>query len=331
MIISRTPFRISFLGGGTDYPVWYEKHGGMVLSTTIDKYCYIICRRRPPFFEHKVRVVWSKIELAETTGKIEHPTARETLAFLGLHENIEVHHVADLPAQSGLGASSSFTVGLLNALYALRGEKVAKERLAKEAIYIERDKVGDNVGSQDQTAVAFGGFNKIVFMPDGRTEVGRLDLHPGTVARFQDYLLLFFTGLSRSASAIAGAQIKNTPRKEKELHAMQKMVSDGIALLETEDFRGFGNLLHESWQLKRGLSDLITNPHIDEIYEAARSAGALGGKLLGAGGGGFILIYADPSAHKKIKERLGKLLYVPIRFEEKGSQIIHQSDEGLEG
>ena len=325
MIISRTPFRISFFGGGTDYPVWYETNGGAVLSTTIDKYCYITCRRYPPFFDDTVRVVWSKIELAENAEGIEHPTTREILKFLNLKKHVEVHHAADLPARSGLGASSSFTVGLLHALYAMLGREVSKQQLAEEAIHVERDLVKDTVGSQDQVAAAFGGFNKIVFGPGSAITVTPVEIAPATLEKLQDRLLLFFTGLSRSASEVAKAQVKNTPAKEKELKAMRAMVDQGVALLEKGDVDGFGRLLHESWQLKRGLSNLISTSDIDGMYEAALKAGALGGKLLGAGGGGFLLVYADPSRHEAVKAALKHLLHVPFKFENEGTQVIHNS------
>ncbi len=330
MIISRTPFRISFFGGGTDYPIWYEKHGGEVLSTTIDKYCYVTCRRYPPFFQDKVRIVWSKIELVEHAGQIENPVAREALLHLNLQKNIEIHHAADLPAKSGLGGSSSFAVGLLNALYALLGKEATKAQLASEAIHIERERAKENVGSQDQVAAAFGGMNKITFHPNGRIDVVPANVRADVLRGLQDRLLLCFTGLSRSASQVAGAQIENTPQKERELGAMQAMVGQGVSFLEKGKLDDFGKLLHESWQLKRGLSSLIANEHIDGIYETARSAGALGGKLLGAGGGGFMLIYADPACHAAIKARLSKFLFVPFEFENEGSQVIHRSGGALE-
>ena len=331
MVISRTPFRISFFGGGTDYPVWYEKHGGAVLSTTIDKYCYVTCRRYPPFFEDKVRVVWSKIELVKHASQIQNPVAREALLHLNIPEDIEIHHAADLPARSGLGASSSFAVGLLNALYALLGKEVTKSQLASEAIHVERVRAKENVGSQDQVAAAFGGLNRITFHPTGKIEVVPISIRADVLRDLKDRLLLFFTGLPRSASEVASAQIKNTPQKEKELSTMHAMVDQGTSFLEKGMLDDFGKLLHESWQLKKGLSSLITNGQIDDIYEAARSAGASGGKLLGAGGGGFMLIYADPAAHPAIKAKLSKFLRVPFDFENEGSQVIHRSGVVFEG
>ena len=326
MIITRTPFRISFFGGGTDYPVWYEKHGGAVLSTAIDKFCYITCRNFPPFFDARTRIVWSKIELRNDVEEIEHPAVKGVMKFFEIKDGLEIHHAADLPARSGLGASSSFTVGLLNAIHALQGKTSGKGQLVSEAIHVERHVIGESVGSQDQVAVAFGGFNKIVFNKDRSIEVMPLDIRPEVLKGLEDRLLLFFTGLSRSASEIAAAQIENTPNKEKELKAMHAMVDKAAAFLEDGNLDAFGKMLHESWQLKRSLTDVISTPHIDAIYDAAREAGALGGKLLGAGGGGFMLIYADPSKHATIKERLKSLLHVPFKFEKTGSEVIYNNE-----
>ncbi len=329
MIITKTPFRISFLGGGTDYPIWYEKNGGSVLSTTIDKYCYVICRRYPPFFEDKVRMVWSKVELAKDADGIEHPTAREALNFLGLNKNIEIHHAADLPARSGLGASSSFTVGLLHALYALLGKSPSKKQLAEEAIHIERDRACENVGSQDQVAAAFGGFNKIIFNRDHSVDVLPLEIEEGISKQLQERMMLFFTGLSRSASDIAKAQIQNTSQKEKELRQMSEMVDLGIDLLINKKLDEFGELLDEAWKIKRELSHLITTSKIDEIYESAKRSGAIGGKLLGAGGGGFMLIYARPEDQERIKRSLSGFMYVPFSFESNGTHIVHHGGDSL--
>lgn len=329
MIISRTPFRISFFGGGTDYPVWYREHGGAVLSTTINKYCYITCRRLPPFFEHKSRIVWSKIELVNHTDEIAHPVVKEALKFLDIKDGVEIHHDADIPARSGMGSSSAFTVGLLNALYTLLGKSVTKYQLARDAIYIEQERLKENVGSQDQVAAAFGGLNKIIFGGPQEFEVQPLRVPERRIEELQDRLLLFFTGFSRNASDIAASQIKNTPHKERELTEMRKLVDEAIAILNSPnaDLDDFGRLLHETWQLKRALSEAITTSRIDEIYEVGRSAGALGGKLLGAGGGGFMLFYVRPENQVKVKEALKNLLHVPFRFEQQGSQIIYSSQE----
>lgn len=326
MIITRTPLRVSFFGGGTDYPVWYEKYGGAVLSTAIDKYCYITIRNFPPFFDARTRIVWSKIELKNEVEEIEHPAVKGVMKFFGIKNGLEIHHMGDLPARSGLGASSSFTVGLINGLSALNGTTLDKGKLVSDAIHVERNIIGENVGSQDQVAAAFGGFNKIVFHKNHSIQVIPLNIHADVQKGLEDHLLLFFTGLSRSASEIASAQIKNTPNKEKELKAMYAMVDTAIAFLERGDLDSFGRMLHESWQLKRSLSDVISTSHIDAIYDAAREAGALGGKLLGAGGGGFMLIYADPFMHSKIKERLKSLLNVPFKFEKAGSEVIYNHE-----
>ncbi len=324
MIISRTPFRISFFGGGTDYPVWYREHGGSVLATTIDKYCYISCRYLPPFFEtHKSRIVYSKMEYVFDNKKIVHPAVRETLKFMKIEEGIEIHHDGDLPARAGLGSSSAFTVGLLNALYALKRAMPTKLQLAQEAIHIERNMIRESVGSQDQVSVAFGGFNKISFSPNDD-----IDLKPVIVSRdrlleLESHLMLFFTGFSRTASKIASKQVKNTPRKTSELGAMHDMVDESIGILtQRRGIAEFGRLMHDSWMLKRSLTDKVSNANIDSLYKTARDAGALGGKLLGAGGGGFMLLFAKPADQARIREKLKKLLLVPFRFESSGSQII---------
>lgn len=324
MIISRTPFRISFFGGGTDYPVWYRENGGTVLSTTIDKYCYISCRYLPPFFEHKFRIVYSKNELVDEIDEIIHPAARETFRFMKVREGVEIHHDGDLPARAGIGSSSSFTVGLLHALYALKGKMVTKEQLAYEAIYIEQELIKENVGSQDQVAVAVGGFNKISFNKDGSVNINAIFLPKDKSQLLQNHLMLFFTGFSRTASEIANEQIKKTPDKKQELSVMHQMVNEAISILNSNNTNldDFGKLLHESWKLKRGLTNKITTSQIDEIYDIALQAGALGGKLLGAGGGGFMIIFARPEAQPRIKEKLKNLLLVPFQFETTGSQII---------
>jgi D-glycero-alpha-D-manno-heptose-7-phosphate kinase len=325
MIISRTPFRISFFGGGTDYPVWYKEHGGAVLVTSINKYCYITCRYLPPFFEHKYRIIYSKIELTKSISEIQHPSVRETLKFTNINRGVEIHHDGDLPARAGLGTSSSFTVGLLNALYALKGKMVTKRQLALDAIHIEQDRIKENVGAQDQTIAAFGGFNKIEFGGDQKILVRPITLDSEKIQLLQDHLMLFFTGFFRTASEIAGEQIRKTSEKTKELSRMMEMVDEAISILNgnDSDLRNFGRLLHEAWMIKRSLTAKISSPKIDKIYEAAREAGAIGGKLLGAGGGGFILLFVEPQYQPKVKKKLKNLLYVPFKFENLGSQIIY--------
>lgn len=325
MIISRTPFRISFFGGGTDYPVWYRENFGAVLAASIDKYCYITCGYLPPFFDCKHRILYSKREIVDRISEIQHPTARETLRFLNVRRGISIQHVADLPARSGMGSSSSFTVGLLNALYALRGKMISKKQLALESIEIEQNRAKENIGSQDQITVSFGGFNKIEFKPGkANIEVSPITIDPQKIRFFQSHLMLFFTGLSRIASEVAAEQIKNICNKKKQLKEMYEMVNEAIGILNSRtSFDSFGKLLHQSWKRKRTLSSKITNSRIDEIYETAVRAGALGGKILGAGGGGFILFFVRPELQPRVKEKLEKLLYVPFKFEGLGSQIIY--------
>jgi len=324
MIISKTPFRISFFGGGTDYPTWFEKYGGAVLSTTIDKYCYITIRYLPPFFEHKHRIVYSIIENVKSPDEIKHPVVKAILKYFKVNKGVEIHHDGDLPARSGLGSSSSFTTGLLNSIYALQGKIVSKEQLAKEAIYIERVILKESVGSQDQIAVAYGGFNKIVFHNDHNFKVEAITLRKEKIEQLQDHLMLIFTGLSRFASKIAAEQIKNTHTKEKELKEMCHMVDKAINILNNEqDISSFGQLLHESWQIKKHLSSKVTNTDINNLYDNALKHGAIGGKLLGAGGGGFMLLFVKPENRKKLSLALKNFLEVKFRFENEGSQIVY--------
>ena len=326
MIISRTPFRISFFGGGTDYPVWYKENSGAVLATTINKFCYISCRYLPPFFEHKSRIIWSRMEYVDDISEIQHPSVRACLRFMKIEKGVEIHHDGDLPARTGIGSSSAFTIGLLHSLYALKGIMPTKRQLALDAIHLEQEVMKENVGSQDQTMSAFGGFNLIEFGKGNGIHVRPVTLCPERLKLFQDHLMIFFTGFSRTASDIAGDQIENVPNKKNELKVMHQMVNRALELLNgNSDLSGFGRLLDENWRLKRRLSDKISTPAIDEIYSAAMRSGALGGKLLGAGGGGFMLIFARPEAQTKIRQRLKKLLYVPFRFENLGSQIIFYS------
>lgn len=330
MVISRTPFRISFFGGGTDYPLWYKENGGAVISATIDKYCYITCRKLPPFFEYRHRIVYSKSEQINTIDEIIHPAVREIFRFMNISDGLEIHHDGDLPARSGLGSSSSFTVGLLNTLYALRGEMITKQRLALEAIHVEQNMIKENVGSQDQVSASYGGLNKISFNRDESINTAPIILDKYKLENLQNHLMLFFTGFSRIASEIAVEQIKNIPQNKKNLEVISAMVDKAINILQSsDDICDFGKLLNDSWKIKRGLSDKISNPNIDAIYENALNAGAIGGKLLGAGGGGFMLIFARPSDQGKIKERLKKLLLVPWQFENSGSQIVVYHPNGL--
>jgi D-glycero-alpha-D-manno-heptose-7-phosphate kinase len=327
MIISRTPFRISFFGGGTDYPAWYRVHGGCVLGTTIDKYCFISCRFLPPFFEHASRVVYSRIELVSSVDEIQHPSVRECLRFIGIEKGVEIHHEGDLPARSGMGSSSAFTVGLLNALYALQGRMASKMELTRNAIQVEQERIGESVGSQDQAMAAFGGFRRIEFAPDGTIDCRPVILPAARLSELHDHLMLVYTGVARTASEVAAEQVRVTPNRSVELRAIQQMVQEAVSILGGRaDIAEFGHLLHEAWRIKRGLTDRITSTDIDCLYESARSAGALGGKLLGAGGGGFFLLFVRPEDQPRVRERLGHLLHVPFGFTSFGSQIIYYDD-----
>ncbi|MBI4806797.1 MAG: kinase [Desulfovibrio sp.] len=323
MIITRTPFRISFFGGGSDYPAYYNDNGGAVLATTINRYCYISLRNLPPFFNYKYRIVYSKTELTKTIQDIVHPSARECLNYMDIAEGLEIHHDGDLPARTGLGSSSAFTVGLLHALHAHIGKMVSKHDLAETAIHIEQNVIKENVGSQDQTMTAFGGLNLIRFnCGDSHLQVTPMCLTGKRLEELQNHLLLFFTGFVRYASDIAAEQIRQTPSKRCELNMMAQMVDQAAEILCGQgDIIDFGKLLNESWLLKRSLTDLISTSDIDNIYSRALKAGAVGGKLLGAGGGGFILFMAPPERHQEIIDRLG-ILHVPFRFENAGSQVI---------
>lgn len=325
MIISRTPFRISLFGGGTDYPGWYKEHGGAVISASINKYCFITMRELPPFFPYKYRIRYYKREEVISRDQIEHPSVREVLKFLKIENGVEVVHHADLPARSGLGSSSTFTVSMLHAGYALKSKYASKYNLAIEAINIEQNIIGEAVGSQDQTAAAFGGFNRINFGGQREVEVSPLSLNKNKIDSLQDHLLLFFTGFSRTASEVASEQIATLSSKQLELHKMMDICDEAENLIVSEEnnIKEIGFLLNEQWMIKRDLTKKISNPEIDAIYSRMMKAGAIGGKLLGAGGGGFMLCYADPEKHTAIKESLKDLLHVPFRFDFVGSQIIY--------
>jgi D-glycero-alpha-D-manno-heptose-7-phosphate kinase len=323
MIISRTPFRISFFGGGTDYPEWYRQHGGAVLATTIDKYCYITCRYLPPFFEHRICLVYSKIEYCQTLEEIAHPAVREVLRYLDIRRGVEIHHDGDLPARSGMGSSSAFTVGLLHALYALKGQMVSKHQLAMESVHLEQDVLKETVGSQDQVLAAHGGFNHITFHPNGEISVKPITVAPERMTELNSYLMLFYTGIKRTASSVAQSYVTHIDDRRRQLRMMKDLVEESLSILNGgHDLGGFGELLHEAWLAKRSLSPTVSNSHVDLIYEEARAAGAIGGKLIGAGGGGFLVLFAPPARQQAVREKLGALIHVPFKFEFSGSQII---------
>ena len=329
MIISRTPFRVSFFGGGTDYPAWYREHGGAVISAAINKYCFITCRYLPPFHDYKYLVRYFRREETQTVDEIQHPAVREALKFLALERGVDIVHYADLPARSGLGSSSTFTVGLLHALYALKHEMPTKRQLAIEAINIEQERIGEHVGSQDQTIAAFGGFNRIDFGGAGEITVTPLIVEPARMERLQRHIMLFFTGFPRTASDIAKEQIREIPNRHAELRDMLRLVEDAQTALTARADRldDFGRLLDEQWRIKRGIATKVSTSDIDAIYRKGIEAGALGGKLLGAGGGGFMLFYVAPERQHVVREALAGLLYVPVRFDYLGSQIIYYSHE----
>jgi D-glycero-alpha-D-manno-heptose-7-phosphate kinase len=329
MVISRTPFRISFFGGGTDFPQWYRQHGGLVISTTINKYCYLNVRYLPPFFDYKYRIRYANQEYVNHIDEIAHPSVRECIRFSGITEGLEVQHNADVPAMSGLGSSASFTAGLLNALRALQGRIVGKRQLAAMAIDVDQHRIGECVGSQDQVAAAFGGLNMIAFGPGDHFEVTPLTLAPEAVARLECHLMLFFTGFQRIASEIAAVQIQGLGQHQAEMMRICSLAREAFALLQQSplDMAALGGLLDEQWQLKSRLSEQVSTPRIQEIYRAGVEAGAYGGKLLGAGGGGFILFLAAPELHEQIRLALAPLLHVPVRFEQDGSRIIYYAPE----
>ncbi|MFO1478377.1 MAG: kinase [Verrucomicrobiota bacterium] len=329
MIISRTPFRISFFGGGTDYPAWYLKHGGAVLVSSINKYCYLTCRYLPPFFQHRYRIVYVKSENCRTIDEISHPAVRGILKELNWKQGLEIHHDADLPARGGMGSSSAFTVGFLHALHALRGRMVSKHELALQSIRMEQDVLQETVGSQDQASVAYGGFNHIRFLPGGQISVTPVTVSAERIRELESHLMLFYTGIERTAAKVAASYAVNMDDKAPQMEAMKQLVEQGITLLNNgSDIVEFGRLLHEAWKIKRKFSQKVTNEHIDDIYNGGLSAGAIGGKILGAGGGGFVLLFVPPERQRAVRERLKQLVHVPFRFDYSGSQIVFfENDE----
>jgi len=324
LIISRTPHRISFLGGGTDYPEYYMKHGGKVLGTAIDKYCYLNVRKLPPFFTHKHRIVYSKSENTQTLDEIQHPSVRMVLKHLNVDFGTSIHHDGDIPARSGMGSSSAFTAGLLKSMHALEGQYISKEDLTRESIYVEQELIKENVGSQDQTFAVYGGFNLIEFQKNGEIEVNPIIIPQERMQSFEGNLMLYFTGLSRFSSEIAEEQVKNTSQNIPKLDKMKDLVDQAVQIIANEknDLNDFGSLLNETWHLKKQLSSKVSNGLIDDIYAKALSAGAIGGKLLGAGGGGFMLFYVPQAKQVAVKRKLKDYLHVPFKFDFEGSKVI---------
>ncbi len=325
MVITQAPFRMSFFGGGTDFPAFYQEHGGKVISTSINKYCYVHIRHLPPFFEYNNEITYSKRERVLSVEEIEHPAIREAMKFLDMRE-LTLTYDADLPARSGLGTSSSFAVAMLLGFYALKGKYVDKKRLAEEAIHLERELCGESGGVQDQIAASYGGLNKITFSKDG-FEVNPIVIYNERKERLNENLMLFFTGFSRFSFTIQQEHEKAIHSKERQLLEMLSLVDRAEEILTGGDLDEFGRLLDHTWQLKRGVNSAVSTDAIDQAYSAARKAGALGGKLLGAGGGGFLLLYVRPEKQASVRRALHDLKEIPFRFENGGARILYYSSE----
>ena len=331
MIITKTPFRMSFFGGGTDMEEYFRENGGAVLSTTFDKYCYVNVRHLPRFFDYATELSYSKTERVVDTNDIQHPAIREAMKMLDMQE-IRLSYEADLPARSGLGTSSSFAVGMLNAFYALKGKYADKKKLADEAIYLERVLCNESGGWQDQIAASFGGFNRINFGPDGY-EVLPVIISPERKRQLNNNLLMFFTGFTRLSSEVQKANSATAAEdKNARLKKMHTLVDEAEAVLtdKTRDLDDFGRLLDVTWKLKKGTGGAVSTNSIDGLYEKGMAAGALGGKLLGAGGGGFLVFYVQPEKQEAVREAMKDLMYIPFQFENGGTRVIHYSPEEFE-
>ena len=327
MIITRTPFRMSFIGGGTDYEPFFREHGGCVIATTFDKYCYVTMRHLPPFFEYRNQITYGVLERTSTVDEIDHPAVRNAMKMLDMHD-MRIVYEADLPARSGLGSSSSFAVGLLAGFHALKGKHRSRSVLASEAIHLERDLCAEAGGWQDQIEVAYGGLNRIDFKPDGTFIVNPVIISKDRKRQLNNNLMLFFTGFSRVSADIAKHQTANIEKKNDQLIKMMEMAKEAEYILESkQDLDDFGRLLHEAWEIKKGMAEQISNSTLDEIYLRALKAGAIGGKLMGAGGGGFLLLYVTEDKQDAVKKELSDLLYVPFSFEEEGVRILYYYPE----
>ena len=327
MIITKTPFRMSFFGGGTDMESYFKENGGSVLSTTFDKYCYVNVRHLPRFFDWSTEITYSKIEKVSNTEDIQHPAIRNAMKMLDMHE-IRLTYEADLPARSGLGTSSSFAVGMLNAFYALKGKYADKKKLADEAIYLERVLCQEAGGWQDQIAASFGGFNRINFNAEGY-EVLPVIISPERKKQLNDNLMMFFTGFTRFSSDVQKANKVSDKEKHAQLRQMYKLVDEAEQVLvdKTKDLDDFGRLLDTTWRLKRQTGAAISTDGIDGLYAKGIEAGALGGKLLGAGGGGFLLFYVQPEHQDAVRWAMKDLMYIPFKFEDGGTRVIHYTQE----
>jgi len=331
MIITQTPFRMSFFGGGTDMEDYFKENGGAVLSTTFDKYCYVNVRHLPRFFDYKTELSYAKTERVTKIEEIRHPLIRNAMKMLDMHE-IRLTYEADLPARSGLGTSSSFAVGMLNAFYALKGKYVDKKRLADEAIYLERILCNEAGGWQDQIAASYGGFNRINFGVEGY-EVVPVIISPERKRVLNQNLLMFFTGFTRFSAEIQSANMaEGNPDKNRQLSEMYSLVGEAEQILTNKeaDLDDFGRLLNHNWELKRQTGSKISTDTINRLYDAGRKAGALGGKLLGAGGGGFLIFYVQPEYQETVKNAMSSLLYIPFQFENGGTKVIYYAAEDYE-
>ena len=325
MIITKTPYRISFFGGGSDYPKWYRKFGGSVLSTTIDKHIYISCRYLPGFFKHKYRIVWSKIENVTDINEIEHHAIKNLLKYLKFNKGLEIHYDGDLPARSGMGSSSSFVVGLMKAIMSINKKKISQQNLGKKAIFFEQNVLNEVVGSQDQIAASVGGLNKIKFNKNGSIKVKKIKQN-NNLKKLEKNLLLIYTSINRTAHEIASSYVNNlTKSKKKYIESIITHVNEGEKILKTGNIDDFGELLHSSWMLKKKLSSAISNSKIDDLYNHALISGASGGKLLGAGGGGFLLLYMKKKYRKKFFLKIKKLINIPFKFSNIGSEVIYNN------
>ena len=325
MIITKTPYRISFFGGGSDYPKWYRKFGGSVLSTTIDKHIYISCRYLPGFFKHKYRIVWSKIENVTDINEIEHHAIKNLLKYLKFKKGLEIHYDGDLPARSGMGSSSSFIVGLMKAIITINKKKISQQNLGKKAIFFEQNVLNEVVGSQDQIAASVGGLNKIKFNKNGSIKVKKIKQN-NNLKKLEKNLLLIYTSINRTAHEIASSYVnKLTKSKKKYIESIITHVNEGEKILKTGNIDDFGELLHSSWMSKKKLSSAISNSKIDDLYNNALISGASGGKLLGAGGGGFLLLYMKKKYRKKFFLKSKKLINIPFKFSNIGSEVIYNN------
>jgi len=330
MIITKTPYRVSFFGGGTDYSQWFKENGGLVISSAINKYCYISVRRLPHFFEYKTRAVYSVVEEVNSHSEIKHPAIRSCLEYLNIQDGLEIHHDGDLPARTGIGSSSSFTVGMLLALHGLNRRMITKKELADEAIKLEQEVMGEDVGIQDQILASHGGFQVLEMGPGDQYNVSPLLLPSDYLQDFEQHVLLAFTGISRFSTKYAKKQINNIQlgNTKMQLTEMLSITREALDLFsKQESFKTIGKLIDYSWQLKRSLAEGVSNSLIDELYASAKKAGAYGGKILGAGGGGFVMFLAPPEKHQAIKDTLGLKVWVPYKIDTLGAQVMLHNGE----